>query len=60
MAETKTSTLTVRVSPSVKQVLRNAAENEHRSLANMLEIMIRDYCKRNKVPASKPSERESA
>jgi len=25
-------------------------EREHRSLANMIEVMIRDYCKRKGVP----------
>ena len=39
----KTETLTVRLSPEVKAALREAAEREHRSLANMLEVMIRGY-----------------
>jgi len=49
MAETKSTTLTVRVHPAVKEGLRVAAEQERRSLANMIEVMIRDYCERNGV-----------
>ncbi|MCG7969987.1 MAG: hypothetical protein JBO36_04955 [Candidatus Thiodiazotropha taylori] len=50
MAETKSTTLTVRVHPAVKEGLRAAAEQERRSLANMIEIMIRDYCTRADIP----------
>lgn len=49
MAETKSTTLTVRVHPEVKEGLRAVAEKERRSLANMIEVMIRDYCDRNGV-----------
>ena len=49
MANVKTTTLTVRIDPTVKEGLRIAAEKERRSLANMLEVMIRDYCERNGV-----------
>ncbi|WP_456378575.1 ribbon-helix-helix protein, CopG family [Thiolapillus sp.] len=44
MAQTKTETLTVRILPEVKEGLRAMAEQERRSLANMLEVMIRAYC----------------
>ena len=49
MADTKSTTLTVRVHPEVKEGLRVVAEKERRSLANMIEVMIRDYCERNGV-----------
>jgi hypothetical protein len=45
----KTSTLTFRVEPGIKEALRTAAEREHRSIANMIEVMIRDYCGRNGI-----------
>ena len=44
MAPTKTATVTFRIDPEVKDALQQAAENEHRSLANMIEVMIRAYC----------------
>jgi hypothetical protein len=30
-----------------KETLRTAAEREHRSIANMAKMMIRNYCVRN-------------
>ena len=43
MRQQKTETLTVRLAPDIKAALREAATHEHRSLANMLEVMIRDW-----------------
>jgi len=31
----------------LEQLLRTADVNEHRSIANMIAVMIRDYCGRN-------------
>ncbi len=45
----KTSTLTFRIAPALKEALRVAAEREHRSIANMVEVLIRDYCGRNDI-----------
>jgi hypothetical protein len=50
MATGKTSTLTFRIEPALKEALRTAAEREHRSIANMVEVLIRDYCGRNDIP----------
>ena len=52
MATGKTSTLTFRVAPALKEALRTAAEREHRSIANMIEVLIRDYCGRNGIMIS--------
>ena len=46
MATTKTTTLTFRIEPGLKEAVCTAAEQEHRSIANMVEVMIRDYCGR--------------
>lgn len=46
----KTATLTLRIDPGVKEGLRVIAEREHRSLANMIEVMIREHCDRAGVP----------
>lgn len=54
MATGKTSTLTFRVEPALKDALRTAADLEHRSIANMLEVMIRDYCGRAGVSIQSP------
>lgn len=46
MSSTKTATLTFRIEPVLKEAVRTAADREHRSIANMIEVMIRDYCGR--------------
>ena len=56
MATTKTATVTFRIDPGVKEALRTAAACEHRSIANMVEVLIRDYCGRNGIPISEQSD----
>lgn len=50
MSTAKTTTLTFRIEPSLKEAVCTAASNEHRSIANMIEVMIRDYCGRVGIP----------
>ncbi len=52
MATGKTSTLTFRIEPALEEALRTAVDREHRSIANMVEVMIRDHCGRNGVTIS--------
>ena len=59
MAVNKTATLTLRIEPSVKEVLRAAAQEEHRSIANMVEVMILDYCQRHGLPVKGATKSES-
>ena len=54
MATGKTTTLTFRIEPALKEGLRAAAVQEHRSIANMIAVMIRDYCGRVGVEISAP------
>jgi hypothetical protein len=54
MATGKISTLTFRIEPALKEALRTAAEREHRSIANMVEVLIRDYCGRNGIVIQEP------
>ena len=54
MATGKTSTLTFRIEPALKEALRAAAGKEHRSIANMVAVMIRDYCGRNDTTIQEP------
>lgn len=55
MAKTKISTLNLRVEPGVKAAIREAAEREHRSVANMVEMLIRRHCDREgiRVPGTR-------
>jgi len=52
MANAKTATLSFRIEPNLKEALRTAAVKEHRSIANMVEVMIREYCGRMGVAIS--------
>ena len=44
MAKTKISTLNLRIEPGIKDAVREAAAREHRSVANMVEVLIRRHC----------------
>ena len=44
MTKTKISTLNLRVNPAIKAAVREAAAREHRSVANMVEVLIRRHC----------------
>ena len=57
MASTKTTTLTFRIEPELKDALRVAAHREHRSISNMVEVLIRDYCGRNGIAIPEPGDR---
>ncbi len=46
MPAQKTATLNLRVNPDIKEAIRIAAKKEHRSIANMVEILIREHCER--------------
>jgi hypothetical protein len=56
MSPTKTSTLNLRIDPRLKEALRIASEREHRSIANMVEILIRQHC--TQVGISIPEQQE--
>ena len=54
MATSKTTALTFRIEPELKEALRTAGQQEHRSIANMVTVLIRDYCKHTDIPISEP------
>jgi hypothetical protein len=49
MVIVKTATFAFRIDPGVKEALRIAADQEHRSIANMVEILIRGNCERHAI-----------
>ncbi|MBL1275689.1 MAG: hypothetical protein COB30_006355 [Ectothiorhodospiraceae bacterium] len=53
MATAKTTTLTFRIEPELKEALRTAAQQEHRSIANMVAVLIRDYCGKHGIAIQK-------
>jgi len=42
----KTATLNLRIDPVLKEAARIAAAQEHRSIANLVEVLIRQHCAR--------------
>ena len=50
MATEKTTTLTFRIEPNIKEALCTAADRDHRSIANMVAVMIREHCARVGIP----------
>jgi len=44
MPKTKIATLNLRIDPGVKEAVREAADRDHRSIANMIEMLIRRHC----------------
>ena len=44
MPPKKTTTLNLRVDPAIKEAIREAAIKDNRSIANMIEVLIRRHC----------------
>lgn len=44
MSERKTTAINLRMSQDVKELLRLAAAQEHRTLSNMLEFLVLQHC----------------
>lgn len=57
--ERKTDTLNLRVTPELKEMIRTAAELEHRTIANFVEVLVRQHCAEKEilVPPKQPKSR---
>ncbi|MBN6739424.1 hypothetical protein JKG47_02515 [Acidithiobacillus sp. MC6.1] len=47
--DTKSKTLNLRVSPTFKRGLKEAADDKQRSMVNMLDVLLCDYCDRKGI-----------
>jgi hypothetical protein len=56
MGPRKTATLNLRIDPVIKEAVRLAAERDHRSVANMIELLIRRHCEANGIPIPEQTE----
>ena len=56
MAPKKTTTLNLRIDPALKEAAQIAALRDHRSVANLVELLIRHHCE--KVGISIPKQTE--
>lgn len=57
MNEQKTRPTSFRLNAALLAALKAAAEREHRSQANMLEVMVREYCSLHGVEVTSKVER---
>ncbi len=58
MKRLKDETLSIRTSADIKQLLRMAAEKEHRSIASMMEVLILNYAQQNGLKADSAAEKQ--
>lgn len=60
--ETKSDTLNLRVSPCFKLALKAAANREQRSMLNMLEVLVANYCEQHRIvlPAKRQRQHRGA
>ena len=49
MAPSRSAILNLRIDPALKEALRIDALRDHRSIANLLEVLIRRHCKEHGV-----------
>jgi len=49
MATAKNTMLTIRIEPGMKEALRTAVQQEHRSIVNMVEVLILEHCGRSGI-----------
>ena len=50
MSPKKTATLNLRIDPILKEAARIAAIRDQRSVANMIEVLIRRHCEETGIP----------
>lgn len=43
------ATLNLRIDPRLKEAARIAAQRDHRSIANLIEVLIRKHCEANDI-----------
>lgn len=56
MSPKKTSTLNLRIDPNLKEAARVAAIHDHRSVANLIELLIKRHCEEVGIPIPEQSD----
>jgi uncharacterized protein (DUF1778 family) len=51
MPRLKDETLSIRISSEIKQILRQAAAHEHRSVASMVEVLVLAFARKHDLQA---------
>lgn len=58
--KTKTTTVTLRVTPELKAAAEVAADRDHRSLTSLIEVLILNHCKSENIPVIASSKEASS
>jgi uncharacterized protein (DUF1778 family) len=59
MSRRKVETLSIRTSSEIKELLRLAAQKEHRSVASMIEVLVLDYARKNDLRSDEMRRKQS-
>lgn len=54
----RSTNLNLRISPNIREALKLAAQRDHRSVSNMVEYMIVQYCETNGIQIPKAEVQE--
>jgi hypothetical protein len=57
--KTKTAVMSLRISPTVKAAAERAAEHDHRSVTNLVEVLILNHCKNLNIPVEALTPKEN-
>jgi predicted HicB family RNase H-like nuclease len=55
MSPRKSANLNLRIDPLLKEAAREAANLDQRSLANLIEVLIRKHCRDVGIPVAEPA-----
>ena len=56
MTPKKTATLNLRIDPALKEAAKVAALRDHRSIANLIELLVRRHCEAEGIAIPEQSE----
>lgn len=59
MPRNKSETLSIRTTAEIKDLIRQAAEQEHRSVASMIEVLIRTHAEQRHLTVSAKSKKST-
>lgn len=54
--KSKTSATTLKMTPEIRDLWERCAAEEHRTLTNMFEVMVRTYAKKLRIPPDTKSD----
>ena len=57
--KTKTAVMSLRIYPTVKAAAERAAEQDHRSVTNLVEVLILNHCKNLNIPVEALTPKET-